>query len=299
MTNSLFSLVKRHPVITFFLATFFCFVLLVIYLIRSAGDMGGHVRIPLGRNVAVVELKGALLSSKEIVDQIHSAGENDHIKGVVLLINSPGGGVAPSQEIYSEIRKLGKKKPVVASMSSVAASGGYYVASAADKIVANPGTLTGSIGVIMEFSNVEGLLHKLGLKSFVVKSGKYKDVGSPNRPMTEKEREYIQQLIDSVHKQFVSAVAEGRGMDIEAVNIISDGRILTGEQALELGLIDELGNLYDAISLVAKMAAIEGDAKPFYMEKEKGVADYLFGRSFLDILGEMTVPQLQYRADFL
>jgi len=299
MTNKLFSALKRHPVITFFLTTGLCFLILIIYLTGSAGDLGGGVRIPIGRNVAVIEISGAIVSSKEIVNNIIAAGKNDHIKGVVVRINSPGGGVAPSQEIYGELKKLGKKKPVVASLSSVAASGGYYVAAAAEKILASPGTLTGSIGVIMEFSNIEGLLEKIGLKSFVVKSGEYKDVGSPNRPMTDREKEYIQQLIDSVHLQFVSAVANGRSMDIEAVRKIADGRILTGEQAFELGLVDRLGNLYDSISLVAEMAGIEGEPRPFVMEKEKGVVDYLLGRSFVEMLGEAFMPQLQYRADYL
>jgi protease-4 len=299
MANKLFSALRRHPVITFFLIIGFCFLFLMIYLVSSVGSLGGGVSIPLGRNVAVIEVNGAIVSSKEIVNNIVAAGKSDHIKGVVVRINSPGGGVAPSQEIYGELKRLSAKKPVVASMSSVAASGGYYVAAAAKKIVANPGTLTGSIGVIMEFSNIEGLLEKIGLKSFVVKSGKYKDVGSPNRPMTDKEKEYIQQLIDSVHLQFISAVAEGRGMDIDAVSKIADGRILTGEQALELGLVDKLGNLHDSISLVAEMAGIKGEPKPFVMEKEKGVVDYLLGRSFVDLIGETLTPQLQYRADYL
>ena len=299
MTSKLFSALKRHPVITFILTTGFCFVLLIVYLIASAGDLGGGVSIPIGRNVAVIEVNGVIVTSKEIINNIVAAEKNDHIKGVVVRINSPGGGVASSQEIDGELIKLGKKKPVVASMSSIAASGGYYIAAAAKKIVASPGTLTGSIGVIMEFSNIEGLLEKIGLKSFVVKSGKYKDVGSPNRPMTDKEREYIQQLIDSVHLQFVSAVADGRNMDIEAVKKIADGRILTGEQAFELGLVDKLGNLRDSITLVAEMAGIEGKPKPFVMEKEKGVIDYLLGRSFVDMIGEHFMPQLQYRADYL
>jgi len=299
MTNKLFSSLKRHPVITFFLTAGFFFFLLVVYIIGSVGDLGGGVSIPIGRNIAVIEINGAIVSSKEIVNNIVAAGKSDHIKGVVVRINSPGGGVAPSQEIYGELKKLAKKKPVVASMSSVAASGGYYVAAAAKKIVASPGTLTGSIGVIMEFSNIEGLLEKIGLKSFVVKSGKYKDVGSPSRTMTDKEKEYIQQLIDSVHLQFVSAVAEGRSMDLEAVKKIADGRILTGEQAFELGLVDKLGNLHDSISLVADMAGIKGEPKTFVMEKEKGVVDYLLGRSFVDMIGQNFMPQLQYRADYL
>ena len=147
----------------------------------------------------------------------------------------------------------------------------------------------------MDFAQLE----KIGLKSFAIKSGKYKDVGSPNRPMTDKEKEYIQQLIDNVHLQFVSAVAEGRGMDIDAVSRIADGRVLTGEQALELGLVDKLGTLHDSIALVAEMAGIKGDPKPFVMEKEKGVVDYLLGRSFVDMIGQSFTSQLQYRADYL
>jgi protease-4 len=188
--------------------------------------------------------------------------------------------VSPSQELCREIQRTADKKPVVASMGSVAASGGYYIASGVQKIYANPGTITGSIGVIAQFTNFEELFKKIGFRMEVVKSGTFKDVGNPGRAMTAQEREYIQKLVDNVHQQFVRDVARGRGMPEEKVREIADGRIFTGEQAKELGLVDELGGLNDAVKAAAQMAGIAGEPKLVYPEKKKiSLLDYLLDRS--------------------
>lgn len=285
--------IKKHPFKTALIVTFIGLFIFGIY-IYSSSSRGSGVPISMGDKIAVLEIKGVLLSSREIIEHIHAAKKNEDIKGVVLRINSPGGGVSPSQEIYSEVKKLAGSKKVVASFSSIAASGGYYIACAADKIVSNPGSLTGSIGVVMDFSNVQGLLEKLGLKNYVIKSGKYKDIGSPARDMTNDEKEVLQRVIDTVHNQFVDAVAEGRGRAKEDVNKIADGRIFSGEQALDLGLVDALGNLQDAIRLVSEMAGIKGEPKVFYMEKKKGIIDYLLGESVKTAIDNLFMPQLMY-----
>ena len=226
--------------------------------------------------VALVKLEGVLLSSEHIVEELNDYADDSSIKAIVIRVDSPGGGVVPSQEIYNAVkhaRQEGKK--VVVSMGSVAASGGYYVAAAADLIVANPGTMTGSIGVKMEFANIEKLLEKIGVKGMVVKSGEYKDVGSPFREMTEKERSLLQGVIDDVQTQFVMAVVEGRNLPEAEVRAIADGRIFTGQQALALELVDQMGDLEHSIRAAANLAGIKG--KPFVVKKDKKMPffDYL------------------------
>lgn len=288
---------KKHPLITLFSGFLFSSIIFIFYVIASTSETGG-ISIPRGSNLAVIEIDGVIIDSKDTIDEIIAIKKNEYVKSVVVRINSPGGGVAPSQEIYSELLKLREKKTVVASLSSVAASGGYYIASAAEKIVANPGTLTGSIGVVMDFSNMKGLLEKVGLKSFVVKSGKFKDIGSPVRDMTKEERNLLQDVIDNVHEQFVSAIVNGRGMSREKVEKIADGRIFSGEQALELGLVDELGSLQDSIKIAADMAGIEGEPKVFYREKKKYLLDYLLGNKSKELFGRLTMPQFMYVLSF-
>jgi protease-4 len=232
-----------------------------------------------GDKVGVLEVKGVIGNVQPTIEELAKFRKDGSVKAVVVRIDSPGGGVSPSQELYQEIRRTVREKPVVVSMGSVAASGGYYIACAAQKIYANPGTITGSIGVILQFTNFEELLKKIGFRMEVVKSGPYKDVGNPGREMTAEEKAYLQDMVDNVHQQFVRDVARGRRMKVEKVREVADGRIFTGEQAMELGLVDELGNLKDAINAAAKMAAIEGEPKIVYPEKEKkSVFDYLFDR---------------------
>lgn len=223
-----------------------------------------------GKKIGLVEVIGVILDSREVVRQLRQYDDDDSIKGIILRIDSPGGAVAPSQEIYDEVLKIrGGGKKIVASMGSLGASGGYYIAAAADKIFASPGTLTGSIGVIMAFSNFEELMHKIGLRPEVVKSGKFKDTGSPTRSMSKEEREYLQAVVNDVHKQFVEAISVGRNMEIELARKLADGRIYTGRQAKELRLIDSLGGLEAAISSLAQMVGIIG--RPTIIEEETKV----------------------------
>ena len=227
--------------------------------------------------IALIRVEGVILDSQATVGELKRFGENPSIKAIVLRIDSPGGGVVPSQEIHDAVQRVRAKsnKAVIASMGSVAASGGYYIAAATDRIVANPGTLTGSIGVIMETANVEGLLQKLGVQGVVIKSGKYKDVGSPLRKMSDEERTLMQMVMDDVHKQFIEAVAAGRALELPDVQALADGRILTGRQAKDARLVDELGNLEDAIQLAADVAGIEGEPKVVEPRRRFSLRDVL------------------------
>ncbi len=196
--------------------------------------------------VAVIELNGVIQNSKEIVRELHAQAKNKKVKGIVLRIDSPGGSVGPSQDIYSAVAKLKNIKPIVASMASVAASGGLYSALAADKIFAQPGTLTGSIGVIMQIPNFQKVADKVGVDFITIKSGKFKDVGNSFRQMTVDEKQFIQGTVDEVQKDFIDAVVSGRNLAREDVLKFADGRIIVGSKALEYGLIDKIGGVYDA-----------------------------------------------------
>lgn len=234
-------------------------------------DLSGEDRI------ALIRIEGVILDAQETLGELKKFSENPSVKAIVLRIDSPGGGVVPSQEIYDAVRRVRTKsnKAVIASMGSVAASGGYYIAAATDRIVANPGTLTGSIGVIMEMANVEGLLQKIGVEGVVVKSGKYKDVGSPLRKMSDEERGLLQTVMDDVHKQFIEAVAEGRSLEVTEVQALADGRIFTGRQAKAAKLVDELGNLDDAIQLAADVVGIEGEPKVIEQRRRFSIRELL------------------------
>ena len=235
--------------------------LLVILIVFSIVFALIQKRIPFGESnqVALVRIEGMIMDSKDIVAELKEYAKDPFIKAIVLRIDSPGGAVVPAQEIYEEIKKATQEKNVIVSMGSVAASGGYYIASPATKIIANPGTLTGSIGVIMEIPNVGGLMDKLGIKTEVVKSGRHKDMASVFRGIGKEERVILQEVLDNVHEQFIRAVAEGRTLLYDDVKEIADGRVFTGEQALEVGLIDELGSLEDAVRRAAQLSGIEGE----------------------------------------
>jgi len=225
-----------------------------IWVLMSVLEGGGF---PGGLRVAVVELEGIIVDSEGVVQELTGHLENPAVRAVVVRVNSPGGVVAPTQEIYTAIQRLRSSgKPVVASMGSVAASGGYYVAAAADRVYANPGTLTGSIGVVMQLANLEGLLKKVGVGYVVVKSGRYKDTGNFARPMTAEERKILQGVLDDVHNQFVDAVARGRKLSRTEVLGFADGRILTGQQAQALGMVDALGGLSEAIEEAARLGGL-------------------------------------------
>lgn len=220
--------------------------------------------------IALLTIEGTIFRSREVLKILDDYGRDDSIKAVVVRINSPGGGVGPSQEIYSELLRLrARGKKVVSSLGAVAASGGYYIACASDKIFANPGTITGSIGVLAQVSNVEELLKKLGMRVDVIKSGAHKDLGSPVRPLSEADRKILQRLIDDSYEQFVRAVARGRRMPPERVQRLADGRVISGERAKAEGLVDELGNLQDAIRAAAQMAGIPGE--PLVVERRPRV----------------------------
>jgi protease-4 len=248
----------------------------------------GTPLISFGDRIGVIPIQGALKEPDTIIEQLIAFRKDSRIKAIILKINSPGGGVGPSQEIYSETRRTAKTKHVIASFGSIGASGAYYIASAADKIVANPGTLTGSIGVLMEFIRFEELLKKIGIDMEVIKSGEFKDIGSPNREMTESERRILKDLIEDIRNQFVTAVAQGRNMPRERVLELADGRIFSGREAKELGLVDHLGNFQDAVGIAKRIAKIKGEVTLVYPERKrrsliweylfKDLADYIINR---------------------
>jgi protease-4 len=240
------------------------FFLLLLGISRMDG-----LTLSMGERIAVVPVTGMISDSEPIIEQLKKFGKDNAVKAIVLRINSPGGGVAPSQEIYEEVRKLNARKPILTSMGTIAASGGYYIAAATRKVYANPGTMTGSIGVVMPFVNVKDLVEKFGVKGMAVKSGEFKDIGSPLREMTPAERQLLQSVVDNVHLQFVNAVSAGRKLPEEEVSRIADGRILTGEQAKALGLVDALGNLEDTVAEAARMGGISGEPKVVTPPKSK------------------------------
>ena len=249
--------------------------------------------------IALVRIQGMLMDSQNIVRQLSDYRHNPGVRGILLRIDSPGGAVAPAQEIYSEIMKLrADHKTVYASMGTVAASGGYYIACAADYVLANPGTLTGSIAAVMAFSNIEELTNKIGVKPVIIKSGKYKDVGSPLRAMNPEERKLLQNVVDDVHQQFVQAVAKGRGLSVSEVKEIADGRIMTGQQALKLKLIDEIGGLEKTLELLAKKIGVEGRPKVIEEKEKTPFFDWLLQSSLssrlIETLIPASLPRLQY-----
>jgi len=275
---------RKHPII-------YGLVLLVIaggvfflfaYVIASLGGED-HI-VSMSEKIGVVEITGVINTSKEVIDQLDKYARDDDLKAVVLRIDSPGGAVVPSQEIYDKVRSLKELKKVLVSMGSVAASGGYYIACGADKIIANPGTITGSIGVIIQFPQLKELLQKIGLKSTVIKRGKYKDVGSPSRDMTSEEKALMQAVVDDIYDQFVEAVSLSRNIPKKDVEEIADGRILSGRQALEIGLVDELGNLEYVIDRARALAGIEGEPEVVYPKKKrKGLLYYIIKESISSI----------------
>lgn len=251
------------------------FFFAVLFFIGRFIGRHGPASFSFGDKIAIVEVKGVITQSSGIIEELHQYEDDEGVKAIILRIDSPGGGVGPSQEIHREILKVKSKKKVITSMGSVAASGGYYIACASDLIVANPGTITGSIGVLMEFTNIEELFKKIGIKGVVLKSGEHKDIGSPFREMTPEEKKIMQGVLDNVHQQFIQAVVEGRKLDRAKVVKIADGRILTGEQAKQFGLVDQIGNLQDAIDTTAKMVGIEGKPTILYPKKRFSLLELL------------------------
>jgi len=263
----------------------------VTVMLRSTVD-----GTPIGKKVAVVDIIGIISRSDATIKLIHTYRDDPSIKAVVVRIDSPGGSVAPVQEIYSELKKL--EKPVVASMGGSAASGGYYIACAANTIVANPGTLTGSIGVIMQFTRMKGLYDKVGLEHQVIKSGEFKDTGSPFREMSEAEQAVLQSTVDDVYNQFVDTIFAARGNYLTRLEIVelADGRIFSGRQALDVKLLDKLGNLPEAIALAAELANIDGKPKVVRKEKSVSLLEKLLGLRGMPPLDQMfSLPGITFR----
>jgi len=262
MSQGLFR--QRHPVFSGFLI--FGAIMLFFWggITLFVSSLASPSRTDLFKKeaIGVIEVKGVIVESEKIIENLVAFRENEKIKGIVLRVDSPGGTVGASQEIYEEVRRTSDVKPVVASMASVAASGGLYVSLAARKVMANPGTITGSMGVIFKFANFEGLFEKIGYRSEVIKSGELKDIGSSSRPMSEQERLMLQGLIDIVHDQFVLAAVQGRSLPEVEVRKIADGRIFSGQQAMEYGLVDQLGNFSDAVLLAASLAGMKHEGMP-------------------------------------
>jgi protease-4 len=262
-------------VVTFIFAGLFLVLFGFLFLAYSA-VRGETPRLGSGPRIGVVEVKGLIGAGirdgvdAEVVQKVVRRFANDQdMKAVVVRIDSPGGAVAPSQEIHEELRRLAEKKVVVCSMGNVAASGGLYVAMGCPLVVAEPGTLTGSIGVISQFVSVKGLLERFAVHTETVKSGKLKDAGSPFRDMTPEDRAYLQSTVDQVFAQFVRAVAEARDIPEEKVRQFADGRVLTGERAQELGLVDELGNFWRAVELAKEEAELKGEPTLVYPPEDR------------------------------
>lgn len=264
------------------------FLVLILHSIGSGTSFG--------QKVAVVDIAGIITKSDATIKLIHTYRDDPNIKAIVVRIDTPGGSVAPVQEIYSELQKI--DKPIVASMGGTAASGGYYVACAADTIMANPGTLTGSIGVIMQFTRLKGLYDKIGLEHQVIKSGEFKDTGSPFRQLTEKEQAVLQATVDDVYNQFVDTIFEGRKSLLSRSEILelADGRIFSGQQALDAKLLDRLGNLPEAIEHAAELADVEGKPKIVRKKKKQSLLEQLLGVTQAPALDEMfSLPGVTFR----
>ena len=251
-------------------------VVLLFVLVMSGALRGPEGGVGFGARVAVVELEGIIVDVEELLRDLKGHRENPLVRAVVIRINSPGGVVGPTQELHDALQRLRRAgKPVVASMGAVAASGGYYVAVAADRIYANPGTITGSIGVIMQMANLENLMKKVGVEYVVVKAGQFKDIGNISRPMTPEERRVLQALLDDVHGQFVGAVAAGRGLEPGTVLRFADGRVFSGAQAKGLRMVDELGGLEEAINGAATLAGLEVPPRVISPRRRLSVFDLL------------------------
>jgi protease IV len=273
---------RKHPILKG-LGILGVFILLVfVGVFFFAYLTGGDPKVLAlfsGEGIGVLRIEGTIDDSRDVVAELKRFKEAPWIKAVVVRIDSPGGAVAPTQEIFEEIQKARRKKPLIASMGGMATSGGYYIASGCEKILANPGTLTGSIGVIMQLANFEDVMKKIGVKGYNIKSGANKDIGSPFQPLSSEGKEILQSLVDNVHKQFVTAVAKGRGMDESKVRKLADGRVYSGAQARELGLIDQFGTLDDAIDFAAKRVGLEPSPAVYYSrtEAERWWESMLFG----------------------
>jgi protease-4 len=279
------TMARKHPILKGLGILFGFILVLFVGVFFFAYLTGGDARVLAlfaGEGIGVLRIEGTIDDSRDVVAELKRFKEAPWIKAVVVRIDSPGGAVAPTQEIFEEIQKARRKKPLIASMGGMATSGGYYIASGCEKILANPGTLTGSIGVIMQLANFEDVMKKIGVKGYNIKSGANKDIGSPFQPLSPEGREILQSLVDNVHKQFVAAVAKGRSMDESKVRKLADGRVYSGAQARELGLIDQFGTLDDAIDFAAKRVGLEPSPAVYYSHTEE---ERWWERMFFGVFG--------------
>jgi len=289
---------RRHPYL-FFILTFSTVVasaMILMTLLIMFGTMKADFEF--GEKVGIIEINGVIADSEDVMRHLKQFREDKGIKAIVVRINSPGGAVGPSQEIFREIRKTVVTKKVVASMGTIATSGGYYIAAGANGIVANPGSITGSIGVIMGFTNYEELLQKIGLVPIVVKSGEYKDIGSPVREMKPEEKKILQDFAKKIHRQFIEDIVDGRKMDRKSVESLADGRIFTGQESKEFGLVDRLGNLEDAIEWAGQLSGIKGKISTVYAKEKKfSLLKYITDSSSGALLKHLLEPELS--ADYI
>ena len=268
-------------------------VLLATVLLSLIVTLVGR-NMPIGEKVALVRIEGPIVSSRSAIEELRKYRKDSSVKAIVLRVDSPGGAVAPSQEIYEEVGKLLKIKPVVVSMGSVAASGGYYTSAPATKIYANPGTVTGSIGVIMEIPNFKGLMDKVGIRTEVIKSGKHKDLASVFRGISKGDRAILQGVLDDVHDQFIRTVSEGRRIPYKRVREIADGRVFTGRQAKAVGLVDALGNMQDAIMEAARLGGIKGEPNVVSKKEKSSIFDLLTSRIPKELKAAFGTVSLKY-----
>ena len=262
---------KRNPLLIFLAIVGVFFILAIVFVSILVFSFWGERPSLVGKSdsIGVIKVEGVIYDSEPVLKALQKFKESDHIKAIIVRIDSPGGVVGASQEIYSELKKLRGSKKVIASFGSLGASGAYYIACGADKIVANPGTLTGSIGVIMEFANLQKLYQWAKMDHTVIKSGRYKDVGSPFRPMDADEKEFLNHLVKNVHQQFKGVVLAERKIAPANVEMVTDGRVFTGEEAKQLGLVDQLGNFQDAVEVAKELAGLKGKPELIYPAKEK------------------------------
>ncbi len=267
-----------------------CIVIAVIFFaIMLSGIFGDS-----GSKIGVVEVEGTITDMKDVMADIVRLKEDDSVKGVIVRINSPGGAVGPTQEAATELKKLRERKKVYVSMGSVCASGGYYIAAVGERLYANPSTITGSIGVIMQQTVVEDLMKKIGVQANTIKAGSMKDVGNPFRRMTDAERKYLQDIIDSIHGQFIKDVASGRKMKIEKVRELADGRIYTGLQAKDAGLIDNIGTFYDAVDAMKATLGIKGKPTLVYGKRPFAPLKWLLSSALQDMFAREQAAPFKY-----
>lgn len=252
-------------------------LLLLVILVPLIFVAIGYLKGFFSEKIGVIEIEGVIRDGRDILSEMERFRERDDIKGLILRIDSPGGAVGPSQEIYREVRRLREKKKVFASFGSLGTSGAYYIASAAERIYANPSTITGSIGVILSYMDVEELLKRIGIRAGSIKSGEFKDVGSPLRGMKEEEKRYLASLVKEIHERFVKDVAEARLMDIEKVRALADGRIYTGVTAKSLGLVDRIGSFHEALEDMRVELRLKGKPTLVYGKKRFSLFRFLFG----------------------